>query len=75
MIGDWVEELEAEVLACLRDVATMTPHEMAERLGISEGTAISYICLLASEGRLTIERVSAPKPAASVDGDEADLAA
>jgi DNA-binding Lrp family transcriptional regulator len=75
MIGDWIAELEAEVLACLREGAAISPGELAARLGTSESTAISYICLLASEGRLTIERVLAPKPAVPVKGGEADLAA
>ncbi|HXG04048.1 MAG TPA: winged helix-turn-helix domain-containing protein [Candidatus Binatia bacterium] len=75
MIDDWIEQVEAEVMACLRDAPTMSPRELAARLGTSESTAISYICLLASEGRLTIERVSAPKRAVPGKHAEADLAA
>jgi hypothetical protein len=58
MIPDWVEEVEQDVRACCCDGRAISPREIAARLGISERSAVSYICLLASEGRVTIERVS-----------------
>jgi hypothetical protein len=58
MIPDWLDAIEREVTECLCAHGGLSPRELAERLGISEAGAVSYICLLASTGRLIIERVS-----------------
>ena len=57
MITDWIDEVEHEVLGCFCGAGTISPVEVAARLGISERSAVSYICLLASDGRVSIERV------------------
>lgn len=61
MIPGWLDAVEEEEVAtCLCGRGSVSPGQLAERLGVSERCAISYICLLASDGRLTIERVSLP---------------
>jgi predicted transcriptional regulator len=63
MIPGWLDELEAEVLACLRTRGSLSVRELAEALGVSERCATGYVTLLASADRLRIERVSLPAPA------------
>jgi hypothetical protein len=47
MIPGWVDAIEHEVTRCLCAHGELSPRELAERLGISEDGALSYICLLA----------------------------
>ncbi len=63
MIPGWLDEIEEDVEMCLGGRAGVSTRELAKSLGLSEGSAVSYICLLASAGRLTIERVSLPRAA------------
>ena len=58
MIPGWVDEIEAEVVGCLCHRGPMSARQLAEALGVSEASAVHYIHLLASEGRLSIERVT-----------------
>lgn len=61
MIPGWLEEIEEEVVSCLSTRGRMSARELADALGVSEGTAVSYISLLASRGRLSIEGVAVPR--------------
>jgi predicted ArsR family transcriptional regulator len=60
MILGWLEELEREVVACLSAPGGLSARELADRLGISERSAVGYITMLAMAGRLVIERVTLP---------------
>lgn len=60
MIPGWLDEIEEEVARCLCGSRALSARELAEALGVCEESAISYIALLASAGRLTIERVGLP---------------
>ena len=78
MIPGWLDAIEHEVTTCLCGRESLSPPELAARLGISEEGAVSYVCLLASEGRLTIERVSLPRadgPALSRRGERYGISA
>ena len=57
VIPGWLDEIEAEVVGCLCHRGPMSARQLAEALGVSEGSAVHFIHLLASEGRLSIERV------------------
>lgn len=57
MIPGWLDEIEEEVVSCLCDRGKTSVRELASGLGISEAAALHYVYLLASEGRLTIERI------------------
>jgi hypothetical protein len=48
--------------------------ELADSLGVSEACALGYITLLASAGRLRIETVALPRPAAGHGAAGAPLA-
>lgn len=52
-------EIDQEVLDCLRMNGAMAPHEVARALGLTEGEATSFLCLLAREGKLKIRLVEA----------------
>ena len=52
----WWSDLDNAVLTCL-DAGPMSPAEIARRLGTSEASATSLLCLLAQEGRVRIALV------------------
>jgi hypothetical protein len=60
MIPGWLDELEDEVARALPGEGSVSLGTLAAALGVSERCATSYVALLASAGRLTIERVSVP---------------
>lgn len=72
MIAHWFEDFFEDICACCGPRGA-TPEELAARLGVSTGTAVSLIVLLASEGRIRIDRVSVPT--ANVRAELASLAA
>jgi hypothetical protein len=61
MIPGWLDELEGEVARALATKESVSLGELAAALRVSEPCASSYVALLASAGRLTIERVSLPR--------------
>jgi hypothetical protein len=69
MIPGWVDAIEDEVRSCLRSGGRCSARELAEALGVSEESAVSYITLLASSGRLRIEAVSLPAEPTFATGD------
>ena len=54
MLKGWVNEIETEVIGYLRDHQPASLRDLASGLGISEALALSYISILAREGKLTI---------------------
>ena len=62
MIAGWLASVEEDVATCLCARGSVSARQLAEHLGVSEACAVSYICLLASTGRLTVERVSLLPP-------------
>jgi hypothetical protein len=50
-------EIDDEVLACLANRGPLSPDELGKELDLSERAAVSLICLLAQEGRVTIRLV------------------
>ncbi len=58
MIPGWFDEIETDVLGCLCRRGPMSARKLGEALGVSEASAVQYVYLLASEGRLSIERVA-----------------
>ena len=66
MIPGWLDEIEQDVTSCMCDRERMSARELADALGISEVSAMHYLYLLASEGRLAIEMFAvAPKKSAT----------
>ena len=54
MLKGWVEEIESEVLEYLRAHQTTSLPNLASALRISEALALSYISILAREGKVFI---------------------
>jgi len=54
MLRGWLDEVESEVIGYLREHQPASLHDLASGLGISEALALSYISILAREGKLTI---------------------
>lgn len=63
MIVNWLDEIEEQVRAVIKEPGGLSARELGGRLGVSEESAVSYIGLLASSGRLVIERVALPQRA------------
>ncbi len=54
MLKGWVEEIESEVLGYLRGHQPTSLPVLASALQISEALALSYISILAREGKVSI---------------------
>ncbi len=54
MLKGWVEEVESEVLNYLRGRQPASLQDLASALRISEALALSYISILAREGKVFI---------------------
>lgn len=56
--ADWWEELDDAIVRCVLEHGSMTPVEMARKLGMSTGAVTSLLARLAQEGRIAIVRVA-----------------
>jgi len=54
---DWWSESEQAVIECLASMGPMSPPDLARRVGMSEGEAISFLCMLAREKKVAIQLV------------------
>jgi predicted ArsR family transcriptional regulator len=54
---DWWSETEHAIVECLGSNGPMSPEDLAQRLGISEGEATAFLCMLAREKKLRIRLV------------------
>jgi predicted ArsR family transcriptional regulator len=54
---DWWSETEQAMVECLSSAGPMSPQELAHRVGISEGEAIAFLCMLAREKKVAIQLV------------------
>ena len=54
---DWWSDTEHAVVDALASAGPMSPQELAQRVGISEGEAIAYLCMLARERKVAIQLV------------------
>lgn len=60
---DWWSEIEHAIVECLNRDGAMSPRELGRQVGISEGEATLFLCMLAREGKVRIcavECMSAP---------------
>ncbi len=73
MLSGWLDEVETEVMGYLRDHQPTSLHDLASGLGISEALALSYISILAREGKLTIGGLGIRGHQASPLGADQDL--
>jgi hypothetical protein len=54
---EWWHDLDSQVLACLERHGALSPADVAKHVGVPEPAAVSLLCLLAQEGRITIRLV------------------
>jgi hypothetical protein len=54
MVMGWVDEIESEVMQHLRGHEPVSLKALASAMKISETLALSYITILAREGKVTI---------------------
>ncbi len=54
VLKGWIEEIESDVLGYLRGHQPVSLHDLASALRISEALALSYISILAREGKVFI---------------------
>jgi hypothetical protein len=55
---DWWTDVEDDVLRCLTEHGAMPPATLAAHLGVSEPAAISWLVIMAQEGKVKICAVS-----------------
>jgi DNA-binding Lrp family transcriptional regulator len=56
-MDNWWTEIDGDILRRLEVNGAMAPHEIARDLGISEGEATAFLCMLAREGKVRIRLV------------------
>jgi hypothetical protein len=66
MIEGWLDEIEAEVRTGVAGRRSLSVAELAAALRVSERCAENYVTLLASAGRLRIERVALPRESGAI---------
>ena len=54
---DWWSETEHAIVKCLGSGGPMSPKELAQRVGMSEGETTVFLCMLAREKKLLIRLV------------------
>ena len=54
---DWWTETEHAIVESLGSHGPMSPEDLAQHLGISEGETIAFLCMLAREKKLRIRLV------------------
>src|SRR5215470_16233542 len=61
---DWWSDTEHAVVDALACAGPMSPQDLAQRVGISEGEAIAYLCMLAKEKKVAIQLGGLTSPSA-----------
>ena len=61
---DWWSETEHAIVECLEHEGPMSPEDLARRVGISEGEATAFLCMLAREKKILIRLVGLKSPSA-----------
>lgn len=62
-VQTWWSEIDDDILRCLEDDRIMTAWEIAQKLGVSESAAASFLALLALSNKVRIVSVQARPPA------------
>lgn len=62
---DWWSETEHAIVECLGSEGPMSPEDLARRVGMSEGEATAFLCMLAREKKVFIRLVGLNGEAAS----------
>ena len=62
---DWWSETEHAIVECLENDGPMSPEDLAQRVGMSEGDATAFLCMLAREKKVRIRLVDLKNAPAS----------
>lgn len=54
---NWWDDIDGEILDCLKERGSATVSELSEELDLSEGAATAFLAMLAREGRIRIVQV------------------
>jgi winged helix-turn-helix DNA-binding protein len=54
---NWWNDIDGEILDCLREHGSATVMQLSHELGLSEGAATAFLAMLAREGRVKIVQV------------------
>jgi len=57
-MSDWWTEIDDDILQCLERAETLSPADIGQRLGLSEGAVSSALAMLVGEGKVRIRLVS-----------------
>ncbi len=74
MIEHFWNEMDDRILGCLRDAGAMSPVELGQRVGLSEGEAIAFLATLVREGRVRmrlVEEMTTPRSRITPGGEPA----
>ena len=55
----WWSDVDGQIVGLLERDGAMTPVELGRALGLSEGEATAFLCMLAGEGKVRIRLVEA----------------
>ena len=75
MLKGWLDEMETEVIGYLQNHQPASIRDLASGLRISEALALSYIGILARQGKVTIGGLGIPGHCAQPSSDDRDLKA
>ncbi len=68
MIPGWKNQMTQEYLRAMRDRRSISPHDVAAQLGVSDRTAVFWLTELARDGQL---RITGIEPTSAADEHEA----
>ena len=54
MMSDWWTETDRSLVQCLRELRTASPAGLGRRVGISEGEATAFLCMLIAQGKVRL---------------------
>jgi predicted ArsR family transcriptional regulator len=60
----WWHDVDDDILRCLAPGHVMTAKEIADKIGVSESAAASFLALLALDNKVHIVTVEAVRPSA-----------
>lgn len=59
LFGEWMKSLEGSILRIVKEKGSINPEEIARTLGISEKSAITFVCGMVEKGTLKITGIEA----------------
>lgn len=70
---DWWGEVDNAILDCLRHGGAMSPGDLGQQVGISEGEATAFLVMLVREGKVRLRLVELSRHALGETGTSRGL--